>query len=274
MGHDSDLHVRGTVTLTAELLQGTVKQPPVPCDKKHILVTAFPKSGSTWLSEIFAQLPDFYRVHLVPAYGHREDELSFERLIIFHAFNYAAQLHCRRSYATEQYMKIFSIKPIILIRNIFDCVVSMKDHIDRVKLVDDDDPDKENAEMAFAHVGEDYFSLAEDEKIDFVIDLVVPWYFNFFVGWQGYPDAEWVTYEALRAAPLDVVKRISERFDLGLDQPTIEAALAAATAPVNRIRKNVGKAGRGTALLSEVQKDRIRNLTRYYPATDFAAIGL
>ena len=270
MGHDTELHVSGTVTLTAETLQNTLYQEQVPCDKKHILVACFPKSGSTWFAEIFSQLPDFYRVHLVPTYGHREQELTFDRLLIFHAFNYVAQHHCCYSFATEQYMRIFSIKPIVLVRNVFDCVVSLKEHIDTVKTLND----KEPSEFSLGRIEENYFSWTDEEKFDFIIDLCIPWYINFYVCWLNCPYAEWMNYEELRANPFDVIKEFGRKFDLRADGPAIEAALAAATAPGNRTRKNVGINGRGSARLSEAQKDRVRRLTRYYPTRDFSRIGL
>jgi Sulfotransferase domain len=257
------------INLTVETLYLSVSLTKMPCDKNHILIACFPKSGSTWLSEVFAQLPEHQRAHLVPEYDRREHELAFERLIVFHQYNYVAQHHCRLSLPTERYLDIFSIKPVILVRNIFDCVISMKEFIDGGDKVDNTIDNR--IVWPFAYVPQDYYCCTDSERFNFVIDMFVPWYFNFFVGWQGFSESKWVTYEELSARPEETVRSISDRFSFGLKQSAIKAALEGASrAPT---RKNRAQVGRGE-ILSNAQKDRIHKFARYYPSNDFSMIGL
>ena len=253
------------ITLNADTLLNSAKLPRMPCDKSHVLVACFPKSGSTWLSETLSRLPGYRRVDLVPDYDHREQELAFERLIIFHPFDYVTQHHCRFSRATERYMEIFSIKPIILVRNIFDCVVSIKEFWDQGK------NDDERLVGSIACVPTEYHRWPEEEKFDFIIDMVIPWYFNFFVGWRSFAGGNWVTYEDLVAQPLVTIKNVSDKLGLGLGHAVIEAALGEAERQPTRF--NVGKAGRGE-MLKRAQKEKIRTFAAYYGTQDFSAIGL
>lgn len=254
-----------SVTLSAQTLFHSMSVETLPCDHEHLLVACFPKSGSTWLSETLSRLPNFQRVDLVPLYGRREQELAFERLLLFHTVNYVAQHHCRFSIATERSLNAFSIKPIILIRNIFDCIVSLKDYMDT---------GKQNPEVIIgptAYVPQTYYGWPEKHKFDFIIDMIIPWYFNFFVGWLDFEGGAWVSYEELVAEPVGSVRRIAGELRLKVEESVIENALAQASQ--SSTRKNVGKVGRGHALTRE-QKDRVHKFASYYPSVDFSPIGL
>lgn len=186
-----------TFTLDSETLLRSFAVDTLPCDSHHILVACFPKSGSTWLSEVLSALPGFARINLVPVYDRREQELAFERLLVAHHLNYVAQHHCRYSLATQHCLRAFSIKPVILVRNIFDCVVSMKDHIDRGI----DNPVTRIGPLAY--IPRAYDGWPAEARLDFVVDMCVPWYFNFFVSWQDSDAGVWVRYEDLLADPRD-----------------------------------------------------------------------
>jgi Sulfotransferase domain len=254
-----------SVTLTAETLFQSISVERLPCDHTHILVACFPKSGSTWLSKTLSLLPNFHRVDLVPLYGRREQELAFERLILFHSRNYVAQHHCRFSSATERCLNAFSIKPIILTRNIFDCVASAKDRLDS----GEGDPGKIIGPTAY--VPQSYYSWSDEEKYDFIIDMIVPWYFNFFVGWNDFRTGTRTSYEEVVGNPLAAIKRIANELHLDVNDSEIEGALVAASKV--ETRKNKGEVGRGR-VMTNVQKNRVRRFASYYPSVDFSTIGL
>ena len=227
-----------SITLSAQTLFNSFSIEELPCDHEHILVACFPKSGSTWLSETLSRLPSFHRVDLVPAYGRREQELAFERLLLFHTLNYVAQHHCRFSVATERCLNAFSVKPIILIRNIFDCIVSAKDFIDTGK----EHPDVMVGPMAY--VPQVYLGWSDVQKYDFIIDMFVPWYYNFFVGWLDYPAGAWVSYEELVAEPAATIKRIANELRFNVDGAAIENALAQASKASNSKKRGCSGAWR------------------------------
>lgn len=184
--------------LNSETLLKSFRVEKLPCDKQHLLVACFPKSGSTWLSETLSLLPGYGRVDLVPDYGRREQELTFERLLVFHSLNYVAQHHCRYSRATQFAIDAFSLIPIILVRNIFDCVVSVIDHLDT-----------EDTVNAFAYVPNEFRAWDQAKKIDFVIEMIMPWYMNFFVGWNDFTSGYWINYEQLVSSPFETIQKMA-----------------------------------------------------------------
>ncbi|MGN6571678.1 MAG: sulfotransferase domain-containing protein [Pseudolabrys sp.] len=252
-------------TLDSRTLLTWTEGAPLLCDKRHVLVACLPKSGSTWLSEILCRLPDFVRADLVPFFDRREQELAFERMLVAHHLDYVAQHHCRYSQATDRCLRTFSIRPVVLVRDIFDCMVSLKDFIDRGLV------DPATRIGPHAYVPDAYYGWPDEARFDFVVDMYAPWYFNFVVGWLECRDAVWVRYENLLADPRATVTRIADTLALSVDGEAIDAALAgAATAST---RRNVARAGRG-ATLGGRQRRHIERMASYYSGCDLSAIGI
>lgn len=154
----------------------------------------------------------------------------------------------------------FDITPVVLVRNIFDCVVSIRDHLRR-----------EAVESPIAYFLPDHPSLPDDELESAIVRLAIPWYIHFYVSWRHCPDAIWVTYEEATQQTADVVERIFARSHQKPDRATIEAAIG--TSDPSKDRRNVGRSGRGHEL-SEENKEIIRRYRSFYPDIDFSLIGL
>jgi len=142
---------------------------------KHVLIACVPKSSSTFLTNAIANLPDFNNVGLGFLYGRREQELCLFRCSLVHDLNYVTQAHVRFSNSTESILKTFDIFPVILVRNIFDCVVSICDHLHNKSL-----------EGSMAYFPPRILEEPREKQYDAIIDLMVPWYANFFACWSDY----------------------------------------------------------------------------------------
>ncbi len=244
-----------------EYLMGFWADKPLPNDHNHLVVACFPKSGSTYLSSIVAQFPGMMRRDLVPGYERREQELSLENLIIFHDTDYVAQHHLKCSLPTIKALKIFSIHPVVLVRNLYDVVYSMVDYWQSGQI-----------QSPIAFINNDITGADEDAKFHYFADMMAPWYLTFFVPWSSYNIPKtWLRYEDLIGGEVEAVKRIVADARMGIDDAAIETALSQAQQGETRLNKGV--AGRGEALPQAV-KDKIRRLADYYPSTDFSPIGL
>lgn len=93
----------------------------------HLFIACAPKSGSTFLKNVLVRLTRFKDLFTVYAALQNEHELDLPQMVKFGTVNTVTQQHCRATEANIQLMQAFGIKPVILVRNIFDTVVSLLD---------------------------------------------------------------------------------------------------------------------------------------------------
>ena len=107
--------------------------------------------------------------------------------------------------------------------------------------------------------------------------MVVPWYIKFYVSWQTFPRLHdyqpiWIDYDQVINRPVEILKGIF-KFG-GLEFTAKQVCEIDQKIDQERPNFNVGKAGRGSDLLSNEQKARIKELCSYYPEIDFSQIGV
>jgi hypothetical protein len=221
--------------------------------RTHILVASMPKSGSTFLSDVIASLPDFRRARLSPTYDQREQELDEYCLEQADAFNYVAQQHVRYSGWTQRMLDRYEIKPVVLVRNIFDIIVSLRDHL------------RNEGPVWFNFFVEPQHTTLDDATLELMIArLAIPWYINFYMGWRQIPGVMFVTYEALIADPDQTVREVLAFAGADLPPSDVTLALKRVRA-LEESRLNVGVVGRGAALRPETI-NAVLDLIDFYPA--------
>ena len=234
---------------------------------RHIFIACVPKSASTFLKNLLVSLTGYRDVFMVYAAGQTEHEVYLPTLREYAHFDTVTQQHCRASDANVHMMQAFEIRPTVLVRNIFDSVMSLLDFY--------------NNQGAFhnSYFRADFQSLDEQTKVDLLIDNVIPWYMQFVASWslvekQKRLEINWLRYEDLISDKPAAVQGVLNFYGLGARTKDIEAKIAETESESRKIRFNKGVAGRGGTGLSDQQKDRIRRLSKYYPSTDFSLIGL
>lgn len=218
----------------------------------HILIACMPKSGSTFLADVIAALPGFQRAPLVPVAGRREQELDETCLRKADPLRYVAQVHVRNNDWTQDMRRDYGLTTVVLVRSLFDIVVSLRDHLRR-------ESPSWPAFFAEAHHGR-----LDDAALErMIVRLALPWYVNFYMGWRRAPDVLMVDYRQVAETPGEVVSQIMAF--AGAAQPTAE--IETAIARVRRAgasRFNVGIAGRGRALRPETVQAALE-LVALYP---------
>ena len=161
---------------------------------KHLLVACFPKSGSTFLKYALLQVTGFVEQHLAYAHGQNDTGIYLPNLLGAANNDTVSQLHLRPTNSNINLIQGFSVRPIILVRNIFDVLLSFKEFHDHFY-----------KELSFY---DQYESLDENQRLDLIVDDRAAWYIGFFAGWQravrsGRIDGLWLTYEELVALSED-----------------------------------------------------------------------
>ena len=233
---------------------------------RHLFIACVPKSASTFLKNLLVNLSGYRDMFAVYAAGQTEHEIYLPTLREFAHVDTVTQQHCRASDANVHLMQAFGIRPVVLVRNIFDSVMSLLDFYDKGAF-----------QTSFFRA--DWQVLDEETKLDLLIENVIPWYFQFVASWdlaekRKRIEVYWLRYEDLVADKPATVLKVLEFYGLGASRQGIEQRIKEIEADERKIRFNKGVTGRGKSGLNDRQKDQIRRLTRYYPSTDFGRIGL
>lgn len=183
--------------------------------------------------------------------------------------------HFRATDQNIEYIERFNIKPIILVRNIFDIVVSFRDNqVNGIR-------EKEEIEYSYSILGyfdESYLELDEEEQYDYIIDTCAPWLFNFVASWVNAESRGmrllWLEYSELIENPVSVLLKISDYYNLSLDTEVLEGAVNESSGQNILNNFNRGVVGRGKKNLTRSQIDRIYKLSSYYSTQDLSLLGI
>ena len=233
---------------------------------RHIFIACVPKSASTFLKNLLVNLTGYRDLFTVYAAGQSEHEIYLPTLRESAHLDTVTQQHCRASDANVHLMQAFGIRPVVLVRNIFDSVMSLLDFYDK-------------GAFQTSYFRADWPALDRETKIDLLIENVIPWYFQFVASWdlaekQQRIELQWLTYEELVADKLSAVLKVLEFYGLGAARTGVEQRIKEIESEGRKNRFNKGLKGRGARGLTEPQKDQIGRLTKFYPSTNFGRLGL
>ena len=189
-----------------------------------------------------------------------ENNIDLGEALRKNRLDYVAQVHVKYNENTKCTIGQFGITPVVMVRNIFDCVVSFRDHLRR-----------EAHPWPFARFSEEHLALPDSELESMIAHLVIPWYIDFYVSWQACPNALWVVYRDMIQDVEGTLLRIGEHAGLRLARPDIQRIVS----EVNpyEARKNIGVTGRGEGLTDET-KTLLATYRRFYPEVNFSLIGM
>lgn len=222
-----------------------------------------PKSGSTLFQKIMIEATGFFP-HKLCANFRQEQNILEAKLLDGLGFSSVSCHHTRAFASNVDLLSGFDIRPIVLTRNVFDAIVSFRDHVVA-----------DFQETAIFNRPPHFADLDPEGQYDTIIDLVGPWYLGFVSEWQSAAiEKIFVDYDDLIESPISVTATCLQFLDLTVSPPRLEAAVVDALA-AGETRLNVGRKGRGDSALSEDQKTRIRRLaSTAFPGTDFSRVGL
>ena len=252
--------------------EGEVNFAKERANKQIIVVAAAPKTGSTYLVNTLIQLSGLRGFRLCAAYSTNEHDLYLPALCMINRYGCVSQLHMKGTFHNAALMRSFGIKPIILVRRIEDIVVSLqhdlKDKAHRRSL------GTGARGYSFIWLDRSARDLSDERMIDMIIDLAVPWFVNFYVSWyrlceDGAVDALWVNYEELFADKEKTIRSVLGFLGLPNDAPIDPEILS------RRYYKfRDGRVGQAASVLTDEQRERLRQLFSYYPGIDFGKYGL
>jgi hypothetical protein len=217
-----------------------------------------PKTASTFLSNAIGALPGIQKKGVAFSAWRREQELAPSRLKARDKIAWVAQHHTRYSDATATLIERHNITPVVLTRDLADCVASLRDHI------------RNEPRMPMIWLTEQQTMLPDAELEALIADFIMPWYVSFLVSWQYAPDVLRITYDDVRQEPQRAMRMICDR--AGIDASSDQICAAIEQARGGQIRFNKGVSGRG-AQITPYAKDRIKLLLSRFPGLDASTIA-
>jgi len=240
-------------------------------DKKLIVVAAVPRSGSTFLANTLCELTKLPYFRLSSGHSTNEHDLYLPALCLMNRYGCVSQLHVKGTFHNAALMRTFGIKPILLVRQIDDVVVSLMHDLRQKAQM----PDFGTGLNGYSFLWQDPSTkdMTDERLIDMIIDLAIPWFANYYVSWyrlceQGAVEALWVTYEKMMGDKEVTLREILDF--LGLPEIDIDRDLLDRRYSTFR----EGRRGRGSWILSAEQRARIRAHFSYYPGIDFGKYGV
>lgn len=224
---------------------------------KHILIASMPKAAGTYLLDSIERRSNLHRVNLLPGMDRREMEISNTRAILNWPRNYFTGSHLCASKATDRIIRHHGMKTLVLHRNLFDCAISLRDHVRR-----------ESTVFSMAYFDARFASMDDAELESAIVDLAMPWYFKFYLSWKA--SRQPVLFLGYR----DVVERGEETFGriAAFTGVRFHAAPGETPPGVGKSRFNVGTSGRGEAMAPKAH-DALIALARHYSHHDLSEIG-
>jgi hypothetical protein len=232
-----------------------------------IFLAALPKSAGTYISKSLSGYSGYPYLHLSDIKGACEFDIYRPRCIDTYEKNIIVHQHTLATPGNVDYLIEYGFKVVIITRNIFDVIISFKEHLEI-----------ESTYWPFFSIPDNYLNYNDKEKYDFIIRFVLPWMVHFYVTWFRcvYMDrrieAKWIYYS-------DYFKSEDESFKellnyAGLPSLNQHRSIKYNDSLNEKHRYNVGKSYRGSRMLTEDHVSQIEHATRYYSDVDFKLFGI
>jgi hypothetical protein len=236
--------------------------------RRRAIVLAFPpKAAGTFLRTAIIKAVDGQLVRIVHAQAGRDATPYLPTLVRYFEGGVTdktlvTHVHMLALPANLHLMSAFGIKPIIMMRNIPDMLASYWD------MLETDDQSLHNG--LNCHIPPNFRDMSKNAKADFIVDVLAPWYVNFYAGWLAYATLSPGTvlvldFRTMKKKPVETVEAVLKHVGLSSDRQTCETAVAYAWENREALRFNKGRGGRGNAYFRAPHLNRIARVMSNYP---------
>ncbi len=235
--------------------------------RKMVLLAFAPKAAGTYFRSAVIHAIDGKIVRVTQASGGRDATPYLPTFVMYYNGGVTdntlvAHVHMLALPANIHFLEAFDIRPIIMTRCIPDMLASYWDMLDS-----DAEARKEGLNC---HIPDNFPQLSKTAKADFMVDILGPWYANYFNGWLSYAESDpervcVLDYDSLRSDPAATLKKALDH--AGLPHTPEECAEAINETWLFRkaFRFNKGEGGRGASYFSPEHIERLARLLGHYP---------
>jgi hypothetical protein len=177
-----------------------------------------------------------------------------------------SHIHMQALPGNYRLLEAFDIRPIIMVRAIPDMLASYWDMLEASEAAR-----REGLNCPIPH---DFPQLSPARKADFMIDMIAPWYVNYYATWLDYRREEphrvlMLRYRDLRAEPVLVLGQALNHANIPATAGACERGVADAWAERSELRFNKGVEGRAATYFSPRHIERLADMLSFHPALRF-----
>ena len=231
----------------------------------RIFIAAFPKAGSSFATNVLCDYTG-YAEHKYAEPGMHKD-LVVQRLRDGNAFPHVVKQHTVALPRNVALIREFSLRPVVLVRNVFDCLLSLSEYL--------------------ASYAEDNFLMPNvlhadaESRLRSTVQFCAPFYVQFYISWwrasQSGIETCWVSYEGMLADRGAFFTRILDFCGIRVHEGLPTSIARCDVRPERPIENpnlfNVGLAGRGVDIPGDLQ-EYVRSLCAHFPEVDFSRMGV
>ena len=235
--------------------------------KRPILLLPFaPKSAGTYFRQAAIHAIGGVLVRICHAQAGRDGTLYLPnvlaRCLEDEPLHTVAHIHMQGLTGNRKLIEALGLKPVIMIRNLADMLASLLDMFEQDPVA--------RAEGVNCQVPSNFCDLDRAAKLNFMIDVIAPWYASYFATWKSFVDDAPRTVCVLRyrdfcSNPAETLhKAISHAGFVTTRQKCVQS-LEEVWHDKEQYRFNKGVSGRGRDYFSPPHFTRLHQLLSYYP---------
>jgi hypothetical protein len=239
--------------------------------KRPAIILAFPpKAAGTFLCAAAIKATGGDLVRIVHAQGGRDAQPYLPTLLAYYLGGICpgplvTHVHMQALPANIALLEAFDLRPAIMLRSLPDMLLSYGD------MLQADGAARLQGLNCAIPAG--YIELAPDRRIDFLIDILGPWYASYFATWLDYARradgrVRVLTYSQFVENPAATLEAVLLHAGIVRTRTECQAAIEATWRERHKLRFNRGVEGRGAECFTQHQLERIAKLLTYYPAAD------
>ena len=234
--------------------------------RRPLVLLAFaPRSAGTFLRTAAITALDGQLMRFVHAEGGRDAVLYLPWLVAYYGGGLTkdtavTHVHMQASAANRHLLDAFDIRPVVMLRSIPDMLASLWAMIE----ADNDVP------LGFSFLMPSRFShMNTAEKGDLLIDMMGPWYAQFYAGWKSYAAVApgyvlILDYADFCAAPADALEAILAHARAATPFAQCQTAIDLTWQERDQFRCNRGRPRRLAPTFGAAQLDRLERFVSYY----------
>jgi hypothetical protein len=232
-----------------------------------LLLLAFaPKCAGTFLRQAAVHALDGQLVRMCHAQAGRDGTLYLPNILAWSLDDDAratvTHIHMQALDGNRHFIQAVGLKPVIMIRNIADALASFLDMLEVDPVA--------RAEGLNCQVPGNFCDLDRGDKLDFMIDVIAPWYASYYATWRSFTGAAGDTvcvlrYREFRENPAETLYRAIVHAGFATTRYQCGKSVEHAWSGKENFRFNRGISGRGKSYFTPSHFARLQKLLSYYP---------